>query len=239
MRSRNKSAFPPSRALAIADRTRYCASMLKVDSLTRPPLGPVSFKLPAGAIGIVTGPSGSGKSLLARAIVDLDPNTGEVSWRGRARLKTPAPQWRRWIAYVPAETGWWADRIADHFPPDIDAARLNDLLHAVNLPRDALSWPVSRASTGERQRLAFLRALIRDPEMMILDEPTSALDAETRKRVEDVILAERRTGRTFLIITHDPAQAARLGDIFWRMENGRLAPAPDAASLVEIPREGA
>ncbi len=209
--------------------------MLKVDSLARPALGPVSFKLPAGAIGIVTGPSGAGKSLLARTIVDLDPNTGEVHWRGRARSMTPAPQWRRWIALVPAESGWWADRIADHFPPEIDDERITDLLHAVNLPDDALSWPVSRASTGERQRLAFLRALVREPELMILDEPTSALDAETKRRVEDVILSERRNGRTFLIITHDPAQAARLGDLFWRLEKGRLQSVEDAANLIKMP----
>jgi phosphate-transporting ATPase len=193
--------------------------MLKVDKLSRTGLAPASLMLPAGAIGVLTGPSGAGKSLLARAIVDLDPNDGEVWWKGRARSAMPAPAWRRLIGYVPAESGWWAERVGAHFA---NPSAMTPLLEAVGLPADAMDWPLARASTGERQRLALLRALEAGPEVLILDEPTSALDEETRQRVEDLILAQRRNGLTFLVITHDPAQAARLGDIFWRIENGRV-----------------
>ena len=193
--------------------------MLKIENLARPGLKPVSLMLPAGAIGVLTGPSGSGKSLFARAVVDLDPNTGEIWWKGRARSAMPAPQWRRLVGYVPAESGWWAERVGAHFKAP-DAMR--PMLEAVGLPADAMDWPVSRTSTGERQRLALLRALEAEPEVLFLDEPTSALDAETAARVEALLLERRRAGLTLMIITHDPAQASRLGDIFWRIEKGAI-----------------
>ncbi len=198
---------------------RYGQAMLKIDNLARPGLKPVSLKLPASAIGVLTGPSGAGKSLFARAVVDLDPNAGEVWWKGQARSAMPAPQWRRLVGYVPAESGWWAARVGDHFAAP---EAMRPQLAAVGLPEEAMDWPVSRLSTGERQRLALLRALEAAPEVLILDEPTSALDAETARKVEALLLERRRAGLTLMIITHDPAQAGRLGDIFWRIEKGMV-----------------
>ncbi len=193
--------------------------MLKIENLARSGLKPVNMMLPAGAIGVLTGPSGSGKSLFARAVVDLDPNSGEVWWKGRARSAMPAPRWRQLVGYVPAESGWWAERVGEHFA---NPESMRPMLQAVGLPEDAMDWPVSRTSTGERQRLALLRALEAVPDVLILDEPTAALDEGTRARVESLILERRRAGMTFMIITHDPAQAARMGDIFWRIEKGRI-----------------
>ncbi|HHN68217.1 MAG TPA: ATP-binding cassette domain-containing protein [Thermopetrobacter sp.] len=192
--------------------------MLRLEHLARPGLAPVSLKLPTGACGVVMGPSGAGKTLLARAIVDLDPNSGEVFWKERSRAAMPACQWRRLIGYAPAQSGWWADVVGDHFLKPVAA----DTLRAVNLPPDAPTWPVARLSNGEKQRLALLRALAAGPEMLILDEPTAALDDETKERVEALLQRRLEDGLTLLLITHDKAQARRLGRHFWRIDSGHL-----------------
>lgn len=198
--------------------------MLELRGVARPPLlQPVNLRLPEGACGIIMGASGSGKTVLARAIVDLDPTMGTVHWRGQTREEVPAPRWRRMIGYVPAETGWWAADVAAHFPADApDAERLVEWLAALGLDRAILQQPVAHLSSGQKQRLALVRALVMRPEALILDEPTGALDAESRTRVEALLKELLAAGRTLLLITHDAAQARRLGTHFWRMEAGRL-----------------
>ncbi|MEA1048448.1 ATP-binding cassette domain-containing protein [Lamprobacter modestohalophilus] len=78
-------------------------------------LAPVDLQINAGELVFISGPSGSGKSLLLRAIADLDPNQGEVLIDDRPRTSIPAPEWRRRVGLLPAESGWWSDRVGDHF----------------------------------------------------------------------------------------------------------------------------
>lgn len=78
-------------------------------------LAPVDLQINAGELIFISGPSGSGKSLLLRAIADLDPHQGEVLIDDQPRASIPAPEWRRRVGLLPAETGWWADRVGDHF----------------------------------------------------------------------------------------------------------------------------
>ena len=87
--------------------------MLKIRHLTRPGIEPVDLELAKGQCTALSGPSGAGKSILMRVSADLDPNEGEVSLNGRSRESIPAPSWRRQVVYVPAEAGWWADRVGD------------------------------------------------------------------------------------------------------------------------------
>jgi len=176
------------------------------------------------AIVAVRGPSGSGKSLLLRAIADLDPAAGEVSLDGTARDHIPAPEWRRRVAYVPAESGWWDDRVRAHFPDGggPKSNRIAELIEALGLDPAALDWEVRRLSTGERHRLAIARALIREPEVWLFDEPTAALDAEAARLVEAVIGQGRARGAAILLVTHDDAQAARLADRVLTMAGGCL-----------------
>ena len=74
-----------------------------------------ALSLSAGECIAVQGPSGAGKTLLLRAIADLDPNEGLVCLEGRDRSTIPGPGWRRLVGYVPAEPGWWADTVGEHF----------------------------------------------------------------------------------------------------------------------------
>lgn len=200
--------------------------MLIVNGLRTKAGGPADFSLRGGEIIAVRGPSGSGKSLMLRAIADLDPAEGEVSLDGTKRARIPAPEWRRRVAFVPAESGWWDDRVREHFP---DGGGDTALIEALGLDPAALDWEVRRLSTGERHRLAIARALVRKPEVWLFDEPTAALDAEAARRVEAVITQGRDRGAAILLVTHDDAQATRLADRTLTMAHGRLV-APEAVA---------
>jgi len=194
--------------------------MLIVNGLRTKAGGPADFTLRGGEIVAVRGPSGSGKSLMLRAIADLDPAEGEITLDAIPRSHIPAPEWRCRISYVPAETGWWDDRVGAHFPDNGGSSHA--LIEELGLPLEALGWEVRRLSTGERHRLAIARALARDSKVWLFDEPTAALDAESARRVEQVLSEGRARGAAILIVTHDDLQAARLADRTLTMATGRL-----------------
>ena len=147
--------------------------MLSVRHLSSAVLGPVSLEVAAGECVAVSGASGAGKSLFLRAIADLDANEGDVALNGVTRNTMPADAWRRHVALVPAESGWWADIVGEHFiaaPPDMG------LMEALGLATEALTWTVARLSSGEKHRLAILRALSLRPKALLLVEPSASLD---------------------------------------------------------------
>lgn len=194
------------------------APLLTAADLRRPPLGPVSLRLEAGRCLAVVGPSGSGKSLLLRAIADLDPNSGEVRLDGADRNALPAPVWRRRVVYVPADSGWWGETVAEHLP---DRAAVAPLLDTVGLA-EALEWPVSRLSSGERARLALVRALALKPAVLLLDEPTANLDAETTAAAESLLTQAMADGAGLILASHDPAQVDRLAHETLRLRGGHV-----------------
>jgi energy-coupling factor transporter ATP-binding protein EcfA2 len=130
----------------------------------------------------------------------------------------PASEWRKLVALVPAESGWWADRVGDHFPSKSDPIAPIEALGLAN----ALEWEVSRLSTGERQRLAIARALCRKPEVLLLDEPAASLDEQATRRVEDLIRECCTTGMALLLVTHDRQQAERTAKRVLRMRDGQI-----------------
>ncbi len=181
--------------------------MLEVIDLHRAGLKPASFCLPDGTCIAVRGASGAGKTLLMRAIADLDPNEGRVVLNGDNRADIPAPLWRRRVTYLPAEPGWWAETVGAHFT---DWTGALPLIERVGLTDAARTWPVARCSTGERLRLALARALTVRPLVLLLDEPTAALDAAAVALVEALIREHLAAGMSALWVTHDPAQAKRV-----------------------------
>lgn len=181
--------------------------MLDVTNINSASTQPVSFTLDRGECLAIQGASGAGKTILLRAIADLDPIQGEVTLHGRSRADFTGPQWRRMVGYVPAEAGWWADTIGQHFTPN--DALYADMAH-LNLNPALLSKPVVQASTGERSRLALVRALAMNPVVLLLDEPTSALDQINTMAVESLIAQRIQQGLSVIWVTHDPAQATRI-----------------------------
>lgn len=193
--------------------------MLSVRGLRRPGLLEASFDLADRECIAVRGPSGSGKTLLLRAIADLDPNEGEVTLDRRSRAETPAPEWRRSVCYVPAEPGWWAETVGAHFP---DWSKATALVEALGLPGSSRDWPISRLSTGERQRFALIRALLLQPRVLLLDEPTAGLDPDGVAAVEAEVLKHLATGAGALWVTHDAAQSGRVAGRRLAVEQGRV-----------------
>lgn len=193
--------------------------MLVTRGLQRLQVGPIDFDLATGTCVSITGPSGAGKSLLLRMIADLDPHVGDCTLDGRACSAMPAPAWRRLVTYVAAESGWWLPQVAAHFPPATD---FGALFGTLGIPAEAARWPVTRLSTGERQRLALLRAIAQDPRILLLDEPTSGLDTESMIRVESLLTDRLRSGTGILMVTHDAAQAMRMGTRHLVLRNGTL-----------------
>ncbi len=192
--------------------------MLVVRSLHRPGLEPVSFSLAPGECLVVQGPSGAGKSLLLRALADLDPNEGDVTLDGRSRADMSGPAWRALVGYVPAEPGWWAERVGEHF---LDWNRVP--VASLGLAPDKGVQPVMQCSTGERQRLALLRALERRPRVLLLDEPTSALDRASTLAAERLVADACAEGMGVVWVSHDPDQAARLSPRRLMVERGRAS----------------
>jgi len=191
---------------------------LQVTDLHIHAVGPIHLSIAAGACVGLAGPSGSGKSLLLRAIADMERHDGSVFLDGEAQERVAAPQWRRQVGLMPAESAWWFDRVGDHFARSDTSA-----WQRMGLDEKMLAWPVSRLSSGERQRLALLRVLANRPKVLLLDEPTANLDEVNAARVEALILAFRReAGAAVLWVGHQPAQLRRVADRVLGLVDGRL-----------------
>ncbi|MCR4377137.1 MAG: ABC transporter ATP-binding protein [Rhodospirillales bacterium] len=208
--------------------------MLSVRNLKRLSIGPVDLDLAPGEIVALVGPSGMGKSLLMRAIADLDPNEGEATLNGQSRASMTAPEWRKQVMYVPAHSGWWADWVEPHFEGAM-RSRVIELLQRLGLESTALGWPVANLSTGERQRLSLARALALNPKVLMLDEPTSGLDTDNAERAEALIRRHAAEGSGVLFVTHDAAQASRLGERVLRLKDGQLFDEPVTPQPHEAP----
>lgn len=168
--------------------------------------GPYSLRIAAGECVCLRGDSGSGKSLLLRAIADLDPHEGQVLLDDIFSTQIPAPQWRQQVALLPVESHWWQDEVGAHFADDNCP-----WFELLGFSVDAMRWQVSRLSSGEKQRLALARTLMNKPRVLLLDEPTASLDAGNTGVVESLIAEYRRdTGAAVLWVSHDAEQAARV-----------------------------
>ncbi len=166
----------------------------------------LSFQLDGpGCLGL-TGPSGSGKSLLLRAIADLDPSDGEVLLDGRDRNAFKAHEWRQLVGYLSADSAWWSDRVADHFEGQSPYG-----LELFGFDHDVMNWSISRLSSGERQVLSLSRLLSRSPAALLLDEPTSSLDATRTGQVEQLVADYAATHAAPVVwISHDRDQLDRI-----------------------------
>jgi len=190
-------------------------------SLKHDAAGPYSLVVEPGTCVALSGPSGSGKTLLLRMIADLEPHTGRAHLGDRDRDAMPAPAWRRLVTFVAAEPAWWRETAREHFAaPEAALPRLT----ALGLPAGHLDAPLSRLSTGERQRLALVRAVCGSPRFLLLDEPTSALDGTSRNLVEALLKELLDEGVGIVLISHDPEQATRLGARSLRVTPNGLEP---------------
>ncbi|MBT8440600.1 MAG: ATP-binding cassette domain-containing protein [Gammaproteobacteria bacterium] len=180
--------------------------VISVKNLHSALFNPVNFEAAQGQCLCIYGESGSGKTLLLRAIADLDPNEGSLALDNQARSNIGADQWRRQVTYLPAESFWWHTRVGEHFESnDTDWSILG-------LSQQIAEWQISRLSSGERQRLALLRALDHKPKVLLLDEVTANLDEENTLKVEALIKSCLQQGLIVIWVSHDKAQRKRMAD---------------------------
>lgn len=192
---------------------------LLVQQLATRHVGPIDLAVGSAECVCIRGASGSGKTLLLRAIADLDPHRGDALLDAASCSSMPAPEWRRAVALVVADSQWWSERVGDHFDHGIDAGWMEQL----GLPAAALDWEVARCSTGERQRLALLRTLMQQPAALLLDEPTGNLDQDSTRRVEALLDGYRRQRQAAVLwVSHDGAQVERVAQRSYLLDDGRL-----------------
>ncbi|WP_415804063.1 ATP-binding cassette domain-containing protein [Bordetella muralis] len=203
----------------LSSSTGKTALVLRLRELHSSRLTPVTLDVMAGECVAIVGPSGSGKSLLLRQIADLDPGQGCAEVDGRDRMQMRGFEWRRQVVYCQAEAGWWDDAVAAHFA-DLDAARV--LAQRLGLSADKLDAQVRELSTGERQRLGLMRALLLQPRVLLLDEPTAALDEQATALVEQEWQRRMQQGASIVLVTHNMEQAHRMGHRRFRMDAGKL-----------------
>jgi ABC-type multidrug transport system ATPase subunit len=184
--------------------------------------GPVDLEVAKGGCLGIAGLSGSGKSLLLRALADLDEHAGEISLGGVEQLQMAGPDWRKRVGYLPAESHWWLGRAGDHFSETDDG--LEQDLGRLFLAPEILEKPIEQLSSGERQRLAFLRLLRAQPEVLLLDEPTSNLDGKSAGVVESWVSGLRsERGVGVIWVSHDLEQLWRVADRVRHMDGGLLS----------------
>jgi osmoprotectant transport system ATP-binding protein len=212
-------------------------------------LAPTTLKVPARTCLALLGPSGCGKSTLLRMVLGvIAPDAGRVLVEGEPVTAASAPAIRRRIGYViqdgglfphltasgnvaivARELGWSDQRIR---------SRLDELLALTRLDPAVLSRYPGELSGGQRQRVGLMRALMLDPVLLLLDEPMGALDPLVRRLLQDDlkrIFAE--LSRTVILVTHDMAEAAYLGDEVALMRAGHILQRGSMEALVERPAD--
>jgi len=188
---------------------------LNIDNLQVPDIAAWSTWLQPGECVFLFGPSGSGKTRLLRAIADLDLHEGLIELDGESRRQIPAHEWRSRVALLPAESCWWHEKVGKHFT-DCDT----DLLERLGFSKAVMDWEILRLSTGEKQRLALLRALSANPSVLLLDEPTANLDKIFTQVVEEIISELRQQKHISVIwVTHDDAQMKRIAERGWHIRD--------------------
>jgi putative ABC transport system ATP-binding protein len=203
-------------------------ALFELDEVTvagaeRPRLAGVSLALQDGGITVLQGPSGSGKSTLLRLLNRLAaPDAGIVRYRGEDLTARDVLAHRREVGMVFQAPvlfpGTVADNLAVARPADPPAA----LLERAGLPASFLTREVGTLSGGEAQRACLARALGTRPRVLLMDEPTSALDHDATMVIERLARTLADDGVPIVLVSHDRAQAARLGDRVVGLREGRI-----------------
>ena len=196
--------------------------MLSVRDVSLIHLGPVQLQVGAGQSCSISGRSGSGKSLLLRALADLDPHDGEIILDGVNQTAVPGPVWRRQIGYLGPASVFWENTVQQHFAA-FDQPLLLAHLNSLGLDEKILPRPVNQLSSGEKQRLSLIRLLLDHPKALLLDEPCSHLDPETTRQAEALISDyQQRHHCPILWVSHDPAQRKRVASRHYFLAHGQL-----------------
>jgi osmoprotectant transport system ATP-binding protein len=212
-------------------------------------LHPLDLEIAEGSTHVLVGPSGCGKSTLLRIIMGLiSPDSGNVEISGERLTAANANQVRHSVGYVIQDgglfphltaegnvtllarhLGWSAERIGP---------RMRELAELVHFPSEGLQRFPLQLSGGQRQRVGLMRALLLDPPVLLMDEPLGALDPLIRSQLQDDLKEIfTRLRKTVVVVTHDLAEAAFLGNRISVLREGRIVQTGTLEELVERPAE--
>ena len=210
-------------------------------------LNNINLDFTAGSTTALIGSSGSGKSTVLRLLLGLDyPDAGNIKVDGRVLGSAHVLELRRRVGYViqegglfphltaqgnlallPRHLGWSAEKIRQ---------RAEELAALTHLPLDVLRRYPAELSGGQRQRVALMRALMADPDALLLDEPLGALDPIVRHELQDELKRIfEQLGRTVIIVTHDLAEAAWFAERLVLMRSGAVVQDGSLQDLRERP----
>ncbi len=190
----------------------------------------ISISIAKGDYISIVGPSGSGKSTFLKLCSHLiSPTGGNIIYKGKNITEHNPTELRKSIAYCFQMPFLFGDTVAENinFPFSIrniklDQDRVNKLFSIFHIDTDFLNKDVKNLSGGEKQRIAIIRSLLFEPEILLLDEITSALDTDNTRIVESVIASLNKKGTTVLWITHNLEQSRKQANKLLTLEAGEI-----------------
>jgi len=203
-------------------------------------LNDLNLEIPQGAIFGLIGPNGAGKTTLIRILAALlTPSTGQV-WFDQEELSRRPSVIQRKVGYMPDFFGVYPDLTSVEYlefyagihgiPRKKHASTINDLLELVDLSskRDA---QVETLSRGMKQRLCLARALVHDPDVLLLDEPASGLDPRARVELRELLKTLQGMGKTVIISSHILLELAEMCTDVAIIQDGRLIVSGDVEQV--------
>jgi osmoprotectant transport system ATP-binding protein len=214
----------------------------------RPAVDQLTLEVPAGEICVLVGPSGCGKTTAMRMVNRMiDITEGDILVGGRSVRERDEVDLRRDIGYVIQQIGLFPHRSIGENIATVPrllgwdrrrtAARVEELLDLIGLPREMSGRYPAQLSGGQRQRVGVARALAADPPLMLMDEPFGAIDPINRERLQNEFLRlQAEIRKTTVFVTHDIDEAIKMGDrIAILQEGGILAQYAPPAELLMRP----
>jgi len=212
-------------------------------------LQPTDLHIASGETTVLIGPSGCGKSTMLRLIAGLtNMDAGEIQFAGTTLNPESIGQLRKRMGYVIQEGGLFPHFTARRnvilmaqqleWPIQKIESRLVELAELVQLPTKYLQHFPSELSGGQRQRISLMRALMLDPDLLLLDEPLGALDPINRYELQQELKPVfEKLHKTVVMVTHDIAEAAFFGDTVVLMREGRIVQKGPYRELAHQPSE--
>lgn len=210
-------------AVEVLDLRKYFGDLRAVDGIT--------FEVEEGAIFGLLGPNGAGKTTTLRMIYGvLRPDSGKVRVMGVDVWKDPKTA-RSLMGVMPEDTGIYPRLTAEEnlvyfgkmrgMESSELRRRVDELLDILGLKEKRFTI-ADKLSKGQRQKVAFARAILSEPPILVLDEPTLGVDVMSAREIRDMIIAYARSGKTVILSTHNMWEAERLCTHVGIISEGRM-----------------
>ena len=212
-------------------------------------LSPTDLSIETGRVTVLIGPSGCGKSTLLRLMLGLiAPDAGRVLFQGEELTRRRVLAARRKMGYVIQSGGLFPHLTAERnvtllarqlgWEPGRIGERVRRLCELTHFPADGLSRYPVQLSGGQQQRVGLMRALMLDPDVLLLDEPLGALDPLIRADLQtDLKEVFTSLGKTVVLVTHDLGEAAFFGDRVVLLREGQIVQQGTLEDFMERPMD--